>query len=368
MVADARFRAKDERRIGILSAIPLMVSLMLAISIAPEAFSAESKLYVLHSAADTMAIIDVGTNEVIKTVTVGQHPHGIATSASHKLLFVATEGDDSLTVVDTVNDTVIRRYPGFGRRPNEIDVTTDGRFVYVPALGDGVYEVFDTVEEKIIQRIPTDGLPHNVVASPDDRYMYLASMEMPKHRAMELSAQGFPTGHNRKIYIADARTHTVVGSIPTLNAPRPLVVSPDGRRLYVNTNALLGFLVLDIETRRILSQAEYELTPEERLQPSRSHGIGVTPDQREVWSTDINHGLVFVFDVTAEPPRQIARLKTGRTPLWLTVSPDGRTVYVANTADDNISVFDVATKKETTRIQLERGTAPKRMLVLDVPD
>ncbi|MHC5024907.1 MAG: amidohydrolase family protein [Planctomycetota bacterium] len=346
----------------------LLVGLIATIMSALQTATARPKLYVLHSAADTMSVIDVATHEVIKTVTVGLHPHGIAAPASQDTLYVATEGDNSLAVVDAVHDTVTRTYPGFGRRPNEIDVTADGRFVYVPALGDGVYEVFDTAEEKIVHRIPTDGMPHNVVVSPDDRYMYLAPMEMPPRRAKELTAQGFPTSHNRKIYIVDARAHTIVDSIATLNAPRPVVVSPDGRRLYVNTNALLGFLVLDIKTRGIVSKAEYGLTPEERLQPSRSHGIGVTPDGREVWSTDINHGLVFVFDVTVDPPRQIARLETGRTPLWLTVSPDGGIVYVANTADDSISVFDVATKTETTRIQLERGTAPKRMLVVNVPD
>ncbi len=55
------------------------------------------------------------------------------------------------------------------------------------------------------------------------------------------------------------------------------------------------------------------------------------------------------------------------TPLWLTITPDGKTVYVANTADDTVSAFDVATKEELARIQLEPGKAPKRMLVVRVP-
>ncbi len=83
--------------------------------------------------------------------------------------------------------------------------------------------------------------------------------------------------------------------------------------------------------------------------------------------TVINREFVHVFDVTGDEPRQIARMKTGRTPLWLTITPDGKTVYIANTADDNISAFDVATKTEVARIQLEKGKAPKRMLVVNVP-
>jgi YVTN family beta-propeller protein len=340
---------------------------LLCCPLAAPAGGVQSKLYVLHSTGDALSVIDTATDRVIKTVTVGLHPHGLAAPASRTRLYVSTEGDNGLTVIDTRTDEVIARHTGFGRRPNEIEVTADGRFVYVPALGDGVFEVFDTESEKIVARIPTDGLPHNVVVSPDDRYMYLAPMEMPKERAREFAGQGFPASLNRKIYIADAHTHAVIDTIDTVNAPRPLAVSPDGQRLYVNTNQLLGFLVLDIAARRIASRAEYELTEAERLEPSRAHGIGVTPDQREVWSTDINRGLVFVFDVTVDPPRQIARLATGRTPLWLTVSPDGRTVYVANTADDNVSVFDVPSKTERLRIPLGPGTAPKRLLLVEVP-
>ena len=153
----------------------------------------------------------------------------------------------------------------------------------------------------------------------------------------------------------------------SISAPRPIAVSHDGKRLYANTDNLLGFVVLDLEKREMIGQADYELTAEEKATPSRSHGIGVTPDDREVWSTNINHGFVHVFDVTVHPPKQVAKMKTGRSPLWLTMTPDGKTVYIANTADDTISVFDAKTRKERTRIQLPKGKAPKRMLVLNVP-
>lgn len=129
----------------------------------------------------------------------------------------------------------------------------------------------------------------------------------------------------------------------------------------------MGFLVIDTAQREVIQTAEYTLTREEQATPSRSHGIGVSPDGKEVWSTNINHGFVHAFDVTQDPPVEIAKIKTGNTPLWLTMTPDGQTVYTANTADDTISVIDRASKKERTRIQLPKGKAPKRMLVLTVP-
>ena len=327
----------------------------------------QQKLYVLSSQSDDMTVIDVATNKIIGSVVVGDRPHGIAATAAQDVLWVATEFDNGLTLVDTVKDEVIKEYKIFGKRPNEIDVTSDGRFVYVPCYGEGVYQVFDTVKEEIVASIPTDGMPHNVVVSPDDKYMYFSPMDRGVRTAAQMERAGLPSSSNEKVYIAETASHSIVGTIPTGNTPRPITLSPDGTRLYVNTDDLLGFLVLDIPARKVIAKAEFGLTPEERAAPSRSHGIGVTPDGREVWSTDINHGLVFVYDVTVTPPKQIARLETGRTPLWLTITPDGKTVYVANVADDTISAFDVASKKEVARIQVEQGKSPKRMLVVTVP-
>ena len=116
-----------------------------------------------------------------------------------------------------------------------------------------------------------------------------------------------------------------------------------------------------------MHRVQYELTPEEIAEPSRCHGIGVAADGNEVWSTDLNHDLVHVFDVTQNPPKQIAKLKTGREPHWVTATPDGKKVYIANTSDNTVSAFDVATKTEVARIQLPDGMAPKRILVVPVP-
>ncbi|MFQ5743398.1 MAG: YncE family protein [Acidobacteriota bacterium] len=323
------------------------------------------KLYVLSSNADDVTVIDVATNQIIGSVQVGPLPHGIAAPRSQDLLYVSTEGDNGVTVVDVAKDEVVKRYHVFGKRPNEIDITSDGRYLYIPCYGDGMYQVFDTLEEKIVAQIQTDGLPHNAVVSPDDKYVYLSPMDRGARSVEQMKEDGLPTSENEKIYVVDTTTRSVVATIPTGNTPRPIAISPDGKRLYVNTDGFLGFEVLDLTGRKVLSRAAYELTPEEQAMPSRSHGIGVTPDGKEVWSTDINHGLVFAFDVTTTPPTQIARLQTGRTPLWLTITPDGKTVYVANTADDTISAFDVASKKERARIQLQRGKAPKRMLVVE---
>jgi len=335
---------------------------------ADAAANGRQKLYVLSSAGNDITVVDVATNEIIGSIEVGDRPHGIAAPASQDVLYIATEFDSGLTVVDPVNDIVVKKYNVFGDRPNEIDVTSDGRFIYFPLFAAGVYEVFDTVKEEIVARIPTDGTPHNAVVSPDDRFMYLSPMDRGNATAEQMERRGMPSTENNKIYIADTSTHTVVATIDTGDAPRPIAVNPNGRFLYVNIDGLDGFLVLDLEKREQIARVEYELTDEERVRPSRSHGLVVTPDGSEVWSADVNRGLVFVFDATQNPPQQIAKLENTSDPYWMAVTPDGATVYVASAPGNTVTAFDVATKTRKTVIQLPDGTAPKRMLILTVPD
>lgn len=328
---------------------------------------ARQKLYVLDSAKDTVTVVDVATSRILGSIVVGAQPHGVAAPASRDVLYVSAEGEDLLVKIDPQKDVVLARYP-VGGRPNEIEITSDGRLIYVPALRDGVYEVFDTRQEKIVARIPTDGFPHNAVVSPDDRFVYLSPMDRGDYTVEQIESAGLPTSLNEKLYLVDTGNQSVLATVPLADAPRPIVVHPSGDRLFVNRDGLLGFEVVDLAERRVVATAHYELSREERATPSRSHGIGVTPDGSEVWSTDINNAAVHVFDVGEREPKEIARLSTGRTPLWLTVAPDGDSVFVANTADDTVSVFDVETKTERSRIQMAEGSAPKRMLVVDVPE
>ena len=325
------------------------------------------KLYVLNSLSDDMNVIDVQTSKILRTVKVGKEPHGLASPSAQDVLYVANEAENSLTTVDTRTDEVKDKFMGLGKRPNEIEVTPDGRFVYIPVVADGKYEVFDTLKKSIIARLDTDGMPHNVMGSPDGRWMYLAPNDRRERTVEYMRKVGMPTSLNKKIYVADTRTHSIVSTIPLPNAPRPIAVSPDGKRLYANVDQLLGFVVVDTAQRKVISEAHYQLSDAERKVETRSHGVAVTPDGKEVWSLDRGNDLAHIFDVTQLPPRQVGRVAVGKAPYWITLTPDGETVYVSNSQEDTISVIDRKKRQEKTRISVGKGKRPIRSLVVAVP-
>ena len=324
------------------------------------------KLYISLENTDKLAVVDLKTFTHTKTLTVGNHPHGQASPASQDKLYVAAEISGTVTLVDTIRDEVVKTFDvGFGVEPQNGAITPDGRFLYQPSYA-GYYQVFDTQKEEIIEYIHTLGIGHNTVMSPDGRFAYLLPIAGgPGHFARP--SLGLPRTQPKEVTVVDARAHKVVGTIPTGTGPRPGTISPDGKRLYMNVDDLMGFLVIDTAARKVIGKAEYTLTPDEQAVRSRSHGIAVANDGKEVWSNDVVHNLTFVFDVTVNPPKQIARFPVGRQPYWIMTSKDSKAVYVACPSSDELIAFDVIAKKEKGRIQFPKGSRPTRMLTVAAP-
>ena len=153
----------------------LVLALFLAGTFTMSAQNAvHEKLYIMHGNfdKDNMAIVDVATNKVIKTMTVGAHPHGVASPKSQDILYIASETEGTVTVLDTVRDEVVKTIGGFGVEPQEADITPDGRFLYQPSYA-GYWQVFDTKKEEIVEYIHTLGIGHNTLISPDGKMAYL---------------------------------------------------------------------------------------------------------------------------------------------------------------------------------------------------
>ena len=346
----------------------LMLALVAATFTSSAQNATQEKLYIsLESLEkDNLAVIDLATFKEIKRLTVGSHPHGQTSPKSQSVLYVASEVGGVVTLVDTVRDQVVKTFQvGFGVEPQNGAITPDGRFLYQPSYA-GYWQVFDTKNEEILEYIHTLGIGHNTVMAPDGKFVYLLPIAGGEGHWRRPSL-GLPRTQPKEVTVVDATTHKVVGTIPVGAGPRPGTISPDGRRLYINVDDLLGFLVIDTATRKVISKATMTLTPDEQAVRSRSHGIAVANDGKEVWTNDVVHAVTYAFDVTVDPPKQIARFPVGRQPYWIVTSKDTRTVYVNCPSDDVLIAFDVATKKEKGRLQFPKGSHNTRMVVVAAP-
>jgi YVTN family beta-propeller protein len=307
------------------------------------------KLYVTNSTGNDVSVIDTATNKLLGRIEVGPHPHGIAVPASQDVIYVTIEGSKPghLVTIDAHSDKVVRSMD-VGPAPNQLAVTPDGKFAYVPC-SDGYWDVVDLKEQKVLKRISTGGRPHNTLCSADGKHMYLAPMGSPK-----------------KVTIVDVSTHEPVGTIPFSDVVRPIALSKDEKRLYANVDGLIGLETAEIDKREMIHRVSAELAAEHRKVASRSHGLAIRPDQKEIWECDVEHKEVHVYDITGEKPKQVATIPIGAQVYWLTFRPDGKICYVSARGGNAVAVVDVETRKLVTRVPV--GKEPKRLIVVNVPE
>ncbi len=128
---------------------------------------------------------------------------------------------------------------------------------------------------------------------------------------------------------------------------------------------MIGFEVADIPSRKVIYRVEAEV-PEELLRTaSRSHGIGLRPGEKELWMCDVYHDRTYVFDLTTEPPKQIATIVMKGGGYWMTFAPDGSRCYISERIGNTVAVIDTDRRETVARIAV--GSVPKRVLVVTPP-
>jgi YVTN family beta-propeller protein len=105
--------------------------------------------------------------------------------------------------------------------------------------------------------------------------------------------------------------------------------------LWLLTSAAYGL------TMAPLALAEQEGRPTgSATQPTHSSPIAISADDRLVWS--VNPDLNTVSVIRTDIGQRIARIPVGKDPRSVALSPDGRHAYVANAADNTVSIIRIA--------------------------
>jgi DNA-binding beta-propeller fold protein YncE len=165
--------------------------------------------------------------------------------------------------------------------------------------------------------------------------------------------------------VADAKTISVTAKIgPFGNFIRPFTVNGRETRAYVTVDSLLGFEVGDLQTGKKLARITVEgwTTGPVRRHGNPSHGIGLTPDEKELWLCDGFNMRLHVFSAGA-PYRQLTTIALQDMPGWVTFSLDGRYAYPSSG-----EVIDVKTRKIllTLKDEFYNNVASEKMVEADL--
>ncbi|MBV8219557.1 MAG: hypothetical protein JO325_13910 [Solirubrobacterales bacterium] len=254
-----------------------------------------------------------------------------AAAPTHRFYVMYNRGDEGhVASVDLLNgqliwDKVLHR-PGVDRA----SLTPDGTTLYLPTWENddsSPYElVVDALTGTVRGQIALPPRSHDTVVSLDGRRVFMETKS--------------PTG---TITVADTATNEVVGTITGYCCGGVLAPFSINGRATLMVNDVVGFHgfeVADIAAGHVIS-------PVPIVGPGTAgHGIAFTPDEREVWVNDGGAPLVYVFDMTATPPRQVKTVHVSNSdPHWVTFGLDGRFAYISGrkSSSDPTDIVDAHT-------------------------
>jgi len=328
--------------------------------------AAQLRIIQTNFAGDTIHIIDPATNKVVGEIKGIEAAHGIVTSPDGARIYVSEEADNTLDVIDGKTLRVVKKIPLSGN-PNLIDMTPDGRTIYVAialswndlsefprikAAASGGVDVIDTASLQKVKTIAIASGVHDLNVTPDGKYLIVGNARGAKPPANVMT-------------VVDTKANEIAWTMPMTPAPSPMAISknPDGstKSIFAQNGRDNGFQVVDFATRKITNTIKLpDITDREKTPfgpPAPSHGIMVTPDQKTLLVDSRLNSALYAYSLPDLKFLGVATLG-GKGAGWLTITPDGKTAYVADEHTNEVSVVDIKSMKETARIPV--GFAPAR--------
>jgi hypothetical protein len=272
---------------------------------------------------------------------------GAVASAATGILYLSYGSDKrggSMLVYDLRSDKVLwHRNYSFGI--DSMSISPDGRTIYMPTgevASGGIWNVLDAHSGYVIASIDSGGTgPHNTLINSDGSHVYMG----PRY--------------SNYLIVADSVENAALRQVgPVENGVRPFTINAKETLAYITTTGFLGFQVADINTGKIIYTVPVRgFKASGGAATCPSHGISLSPDEKEIYLIDSINSYVHVFDLSggrSSMPAQVANIRL-QGPLsgdeawcaydclkdgWIHHSRNGRYVFVGDSGD----VIDTRTR------------------------
>jgi YVTN family beta-propeller protein len=327
-----------------------------------------ARIYVTNRGGTTIDVIDPATNKVVETIRDIESPEVVRFSLDGNRLYIATRSEDVLDVMDRKTEKIIKKVPLSGWA-NDAMVTSDGKLILVcirntgtEAVDAGALDIIDAKSLVKIKTIPVKRGLHDISVTGDGKF----------------AAAGSPGGHFFVVF--DLQKMEIAWEFPYHQGVLPIIIesNPDGsgHRIFAQLNQTNGFSVVDFATHKEIARIKNPDEPKGFTPGCEgiSHGIGIAPDHKTLWSNSRPANAVFVYSLPdlnllghVSLPETVVPGKPNRGggPAWVTFTPDSKTVYISTCGTKSITAIDVETMKEVARIPV--GEMPDRISTLVLP-
>ena len=173
---------------------------------------ANKLLFVSDWSSNQVKVIHPGTGRMIKKISVGKSPAGIATNACESQVWVLNRESNTVSVIDTHHFKVIKKI-AVGKAP--FALAMDNQFAYVANSQDNTLSIIDLISLVETKRINVGRMPYGVAINKKLHKVYVSNQL------------------ENTVSVLNSKTQKITHTLPTGSYPENITVDEENQHLFV---------------------------------------------------------------------------------------------------------------------------------------
>jgi YVTN family beta-propeller protein len=242
---------------------------------------------VQRAAGHTLTLIDVAAATLAGTIDLGDHrrPHGMAFLPGDSVLAVTSEASRAVLLVHMGRGAVLGTIPTNAPASHMLALTADGSRLYTSNVAAGSVTEQDVPGRAALRAIAVAPAVEGIAVTPSGDEVWV--------------------GSNQRRTVSIVRAGAVVDTLAGFGMPYRLAITRDGRTAVITDPPKSQVVIVDVATHRPRATVE----------------------------------------IPADGVTATAEFKGSASPEGVTLSPDGRTAYVALQGANRVAVIDIASAR-----------------------
>ncbi len=276
--------------------------------------------------------------QVVSTLPTGSYPFGMSMTVDGRKLYVANYGSNSVSVVDALTMTVVGTMNRAGG-PFNVAVSPDSSRVVVAYVTSGEVAVFRTSDNTLVNAFPAGNFPNSIAFSRTGGVMIAYVVVTPDASLID---------------VVDLNTGALTSqiSLPYVSFVNGVVVSPDGTRAYLTAAGPASpdrVYVLDLVNGRLEASIVVEDEPV---------SVAISPDGKSLVVANYASNSATLIDTATLTV--VGRFTTGSNPFLVRIDPLGARADVL-CSGGSVSGINLATRSSSGSIAVTglRGGLPR---------
>lgn len=303
----------------------------------------------------TVTVIDIATRTALREIKVGEHPEGVAWIGNGPLALVTIYEEDKLAFIDADKGAVLASIK-VENEPYGVVTTKDGKRAYVTHDYPGKVSEIDVEGRKVLRTIKSGDWSRGIAIANDEKTIYVSD---------------FYTARLHAVSLAEGKVVDTWTGHATQNLCRSVVLHPTRAKAYLS-HIVSRVTVVDGRGSIFPEITVCDLRPPKDSDDKRRKSIALdtyngvyvtantwecafTPDGKKLFKVYAGTNDCNVSTVINDDYREMERInlpfRVGTNPRAVRVSPNGKEVYIFNSLDFNIGVYDTSSYRLLSTIK-----------------